>query len=147
MLPTSVRRFCRRNCSVDVRISKEALEVGVPVDWQPLLSEIGATHLEQLDANARAWKAGRRRFEVETQGVRYRDLPTSQYRVWCLERLRAHFDALPEIHRKEARALLAGSCWEPLWRTSDLASGYDLADAAPFFGGRPVLTFPSAWQR
>jgi len=128
-------------------LSKEALEVGVPVDWQPLLSEIGATHLEQLDANARAWKAGRRRFEVEIQGVRYRDLPTSQYRVWCLERLRAHFDALPEIHRNEARALLAGSCWEPLWRTSDLASGYDLADAAPFFGGRPVFSFPSAWQR
>jgi hypothetical protein len=43
----------------------------------------------------------RRRFRVRShdatiQRIRYRTLPVSQYRVWRLERLRAHFEALPD---------------------------------------------------
>ena len=118
-----------------------ALLAGVPWDWEPLLAEIGATHLEHLHANACAWREGRRCFDVEIQGVPYRRLPTSQYRVWCLERLRAHFEALPEAHQSEARALLEGQgCWEPLWRESELASGYDPSGEAPFSAGAPVFT-------
>lgn len=137
----AVWAWVARCWNAGANVSSDALEVGVPEDWKPLLSEIGATHLQHLDANARAWRAGRRRFEVKIQGVRYRDLPTSQYRVWCLESLRAHFDALPDAHRAEARALLAGQgCWEPLWRSPELASGYDPRGEAPFFRGQPVFT-------
>jgi hypothetical protein len=51
-----------------------------------------------LCANADAY-AKRRRFDVAIQGTTYRRLPTSRYRVWCLERLRRHYDALPEPAR------------------------------------------------
>ncbi len=108
---------------------------GVPADLSPLLREVGATHLEQLCANALAFAAGRRRFDATIQGVRYRRLPTSRYRVWCLEQLRALFDALPGEAREEGRALLeAHGCWEPLWRVPDLRSGYEDERNAPFTG-------------
>jgi len=137
----AVWAWVARCWNVTARRASDALVVGVPEDWKPLLREIGATHLEQLDANARAWQSGRRRFEMEIQGVRYRDLPVSQYRVWCLERLRFHFESLPETHRAETRALLLEQgCWEPLWRAPELASGHDPEALAPFSSGRPVFT-------
>jgi glutathione S-transferase len=112
---------------------------GVPPDWEPILDEIGATHLEHLCANAEAWKAGRRRFGVTIQGVGYRRLPTSRYRVWCLERLRAHFAALSEPDQGAARALLEKhACWEPLWRVEGAASGLDPEGLAPFAPGERV---------
>lgn len=115
------------------------LVAGVPADWGPILASIGATHLPQLAANAAAWKAGRRRFALEVQGVRYENLRTARYRVWCLEQLRAGFEALPEAARAEARALLeAHGCWEPLWRVADPASGVDPDGRAPFAPGHSM---------
>jgi glutathione S-transferase len=112
------------------------LVAGVPSDWGPILETIGATHLPQLCANAEAWKAQRKRFDVELQGVRYERLRTSRYRVWCLERLRDHFDALPEATRQAARALLEKhGCWEPLWRVPEPTSGIDPEGRAPFAHG------------
>ena len=144
----AVWAWVARCWNAGARVAANALAVGIPEDWKPLLAEVGATHLQHLDANARAWKAGQRCFEVEIQGVCYRDLPTSQYRVGCLENLRAHFETLPEAHRAEARALLAGQgCWEPLWRTAEPASGYDPEGEAPFFAGRPVFTHQTLSRR
>jgi glutathione S-transferase len=112
---------------------------GVPAEWEPILDEIGETHLEHLCANAEAWKDGRRRFDVAIQGVAYRRLPTSRYRVWCLERLRAHYAALPEPTQGAARALLEKrACWEPLWRVDGAASGLDPEGRAPFAPGQRV---------
>lgn len=112
----------------------------VPADWAPLLDEIGATHLEQLAANARAWGEEQDHFDAVIQGVRYARLPTSRYRVWCLEQLRAHFLALPLSARERAQSLLARhGCWEPLWRATDARSGHDPRDEAPFTAGLRVF--------
>jgi glutathione S-transferase len=112
------------------------LASGVPEDWGPILDEIGDAYLPHLCANAEAWKQRRRHFDVEIQGVVYRRIRTSRYRVWCLEALRADFDALPESEAHDARALLeAHACWEPLWRVGDTSSGVNADGTAPFGPG------------
>jgi len=112
-----------------------ALAAGVPGDWSPILREVGGAYLPYLCANADAWKSRRARFDLEIQGARYRRLPVSRYRVWCLERLRAHYEAL-EGARPGARRLLEDhGCWEPLWRVDAPGSGYDPAGTAPFGRG------------
>lgn len=116
------------------------LLAGVPPDWGPILGDIGQTYLPYLAANGAAWKTKRRRFNAEVQGVQYRGLPTSRYRVWCLERLRRHFCDLPEEPAQEARALLeTHGCWQPLWDVETPASGYDPDNQAPFGHGLAVF--------
>ena len=108
---------------------------GIPEDWAPILDEVGSAYLPYLCANAEGWKAGRRRHDAEIQGVCYRKLPVSKYRVWCLEQLRAHYDALPDGPKKQARELLeARGCWEPLWRVENTNSRYDPDGRVPFRG-------------
>jgi hypothetical protein len=116
------------------------LRAGVPTDWAPVLDDIGAAYLPYLCANAEAWMANRRRFDVVIQGTPYAHVPTSRYRVWCLERLRHHHDALPDAVRPTARALLEShGCWEPLWRVVDCRSGHDPEGRAPFGPGLKVF--------
>jgi glutathione S-transferase len=111
----------------------------VPDDWGPILDSIGSAYLPYLCANAEAWKAGRSHYDVDIEGAPYRRIRTSRYRVWCLEELRRHFDALSEPHQREARARLeAHGCWEPLWRVGDPASGLDPKHEAPFSGGHSM---------
>jgi hypothetical protein len=111
-----------------------ALLSGVPEDWEPFFRDVGEAYLPFLNANARAWSARAARFDFEIQGVRYRDLPVSQYRVWCLEELRRHYEALPEPARAEARALLERhGCWQPFFQ-EELDSGYDPEGQVPFHG-------------
>lgn len=113
---------------------------GVPDDWDPILAESAATHLEQLDANAAAHLAGADRHDLSVQGVVYRDLPTSAYRVWCLERLRAGFDELDAASARTVRERLeAVGAWEPLWRTPGIDSGHDPEGRAPFSAGTRVF--------
>ncbi len=110
----------------------------VPDDWGPILDSIGSAYLPHLCANAEAWKAGRSRFDVEIEGAPYRKIRTSRYRVWCLERLRHHFEELAESHQREVRARLeAHDCWTPLWRIDDPPSGVDPNSEAPFTRGHP----------
>jgi glutathione S-transferase len=113
----------------------EELVRGIPEDWGPILDEVGSAYLPYLCANAWGWKSGRRRHDAEIQGVLYRELPVSQYRVWCLEQLRAHYEALPDAPKAEARALLeAHGCWDPLWRVESPDSRYDAEGQVPFRG-------------
>jgi glutathione S-transferase len=113
------------------------LENGVPADWGPILDRIGSQYLPYLCANTEAWKGGARRHDAEIETVRYRALPVSQYRVWCLERLRRHYDALPDESKLRARALLEKhGCFEPLSRVEHPDSRYD--DSAVPFRGRKV---------
>jgi hypothetical protein len=106
---------------------------GVPGDLSPLLDELGATHLQALAANALAHCAGQRTHELSVQGTTYRALPTSAYRVWCLEQLRARFQELAAPAAAALEALLhEHGCWEPMWRVRGLASGHDPAGEAPF---------------
>jgi glutathione S-transferase len=94
---------------------------GVPDDLGPLLDDIGTSYLPYLCANVAAVAAGHKRFDLEVGGIAYRGARYSRYRVWCLQELRAHFDALPTETRQQARGLLERhGCWEPLWRQPDL---------------------------
>jgi glutathione S-transferase len=120
--------------------TRGALLPGIPDDWSPILDMIGRQHLPCLAANAEAWKQGRRRLDVEIEGVVYRRLRTSRYRVWCLEELRRHYRELPDEAAARARALLEKhGCWEPLWRVEEPASGVDPDGAAPFAPGLSMI--------
>jgi glutathione S-transferase len=120
--------------------TRGALAGGIPANWGPLLDDVGSAYLPYLCANAEAWKARRRRFDVAIQDATYRHLPTSRYRVWCLEELRRHHDALPDGARRDARALLdRHGCWEPLWRVDAPRSGHDPEHRAPFATGLTVF--------
>ena len=103
----------------NARASREhgALVSGIPDDLLPLLKEIGETHLEALCANARAWADGRSHYNVDIQGAPYTQLPTSQYRVWCLEMLQKRYNALDSDARSKVAELLEGQGGlEPLLR-------------------------------
>lgn len=90
---------------------------GVPDDLGPILEEIGTSYLPYLCANVDAVAAGRTRFDADVGGVSYKGARYSRYRVWCLQQLRAHYEALPPGAQDAARALLEKHrCWEPLWR-------------------------------
>ena len=98
-----------------------------------LIREACETHLVQLRENAIAVAAGKRRFCQEVQGVRYEDLPSGRYRVWCLEALRREWAALDEGTRNELRPFLTGPGASVLWdATTPLGSGYDTEQHAPF---------------
>jgi hypothetical protein len=113
---------------------------GVPDDWGPILDSIGSAYLPHLCANAEAWKQRQDFFDVEIEGVPYRRLRTSRYRVWCLEELRRHYDELPEADQAAVRARLeTHGCWEPLWRVEDPASGIELDPEAPPMVGHSMI--------
>ena len=113
---------------------------GVPENWGPILDEIGTAYLPYLAANATAWREGRKRFDLTLPGVCYEALPTSRYRVWCLERLQARQRALAPPDQAAVRALLERhGAWEPLWRVPEPASGHDPEGRAPFARGVEVF--------
>ena len=112
---------------------------GVPDDLRPLLKEIAETHLENLCANAEAWAAGAPHFAADLQGTRYTHVPTSQYRVWCLETLQRAYGAVAEPSRAALTALLEDTgCLDPLLRLEAPGSGYDPNREAPFGRSIPV---------
>ncbi len=115
------------------RIGDRRLLDGIPADLSPLLREIGATHLTALAANARAHERQAATHDLTVQAITYRRVPTSAYRVWCLEQLRHRFDGLEGVEADTVRALLQEhGCWQPLWSVGELASGHDPAGEAPF---------------
>jgi hypothetical protein len=115
------------------RLRDRDLVAGVPVDLSPLLHDIGETHLPALAANADAHRRGAVTHDLTVQATTYRDVPTSAYRVWCLEQLRERFAELPPAPAADVRALLERhGCWRPLWSVEHLASGHDPARQAPF---------------
>jgi len=114
-------------------LAAESLLDGFPDDLGGLLDEIGETHLPALVANARAHSEGRAKHGFTVQGVAYRDIPTSQYRVWVVEQLRARAAALAgEARTQVERLLRAHGCWEPIWEPPTISSGHDPEGTAPF---------------
>ena len=106
---------------------------GIPGDWGPILDEIGSHYLPYLCANNDAVAAGKKRFDAEIGGVRYRGARWSKYRVWCLQQLRGHFKALAPADQDAAQALLEQhGCWEPLWRHAELPIDAGLCSRLPF---------------
>ena len=113
---------------------------GIPDDIARFLKEIAETHLEALCANAEAYADGKKLHDPVIQGVQYRDVPVSQYRVWCLQKLQERRldvsqnagDALDEV-------LKASGALEPLLRLNAPNSGYDTEKGAPFGISIPVF--------
>lgn len=113
---------------------------GIPDDLLPLLREAGETHLENLCANAQAWAAKDASYGVVLQGTEYVDVPTSRYRVWCLEKLQERFGALNTLSQDELKHLLEQEgCLEPLLRIANPGSLYDPVNKAPF--GRSIAVY------
>ncbi len=107
----------------------------LPADLYPILDDAGSGYLPYLNDNARAWQEGRERFDPVIQGVQYRAVPVSQYRVWCLEQLQQRAREVPEAQQAELRALLeARGCWQPLFELAEPGSRYDEAGEVPFRG-------------
>ncbi|MAI78573.1 MAG: glutathione S-transferase [Deltaproteobacteria bacterium] len=108
---------------------------GIPQDWGTFLTDIGSAYLPYLCSNAESFASGKNRHDVTVEGITYRNLPVSQYRVWCLERLRSHFEVLPKETKLQAQALLERhGAWKPLWQVEDLRSGHDPNNQVPFQG-------------
>jgi len=121
------------------------LFAGIPQDLQPLLREIGETHLTNLVANASAWSEQSKLYAVSIQGTQYSRLPVSRYRSWCLEQLQRQFNALPATAQDDVRELLQQEhCWQPLWQVEKPDSQYDPESQAPFAPGLTVYTVQGA---
>ncbi len=106
--------------------------VGIPPAWANFLKDIGTGYLPYLNANATAWGDGRTRFDVEIDGVSYRNLPTSQYRVWCLEQLRHHFASLDEdIAKKVRQTMETHRLWGSFVALDATSSNYDPESLMP----------------
>ena len=113
---------------------------GVPDDLGPLLEEIGRNHLPYLCVNVDAVESGKKRFDTVIDGVDYRGARYSRYRVWCLQELRSHYEALPETVKSAARTLLEGhGCWEPLWRHHSLPLLPGQEQDLPFKGSTKMV--------
>jgi glutathione S-transferase len=113
---------------------------GIPDDLGPLLDEIGSAYLPYLCANVEAVAAGKKRFDAEIAGVAYKGARYSRYRVWCVQELRNHYQALPVEAQISARQLLEqhGS-WEPLWRHDTLPLLPGQEQDLPFRGSTKMV--------
>ncbi len=97
------------------------------------LREICETHLAQHRQNAVAWGEGRSRFDMVIQGCCYRNVPSSRYRVWCLENLRRHWAGLGPGVWDHLKVVLSPTDAQVLWDETEFApSGYDTDHRAPF---------------
>ncbi len=115
------------------RIGAAALLDGFPADLEPLLGEIAGTHLPMLAANAAAFAAGQRSHGFSAAGASYRDVPTSRYRVWTLDRIRRALLDLEGDERSATERLLDRTgCLQPLLAADPPPSGHDPEGHAPF---------------
>jgi hypothetical protein len=115
------------------RIGSEPILAGIPEDWNPILREVGETHLEALAQNAVAYTAGQGTHDLTVQDVTYRGIPTSAYRPWCLRQLQGSYESLEPGAAERVRELLERhGCWEPLWRVTEFACDHDPDGTAPF---------------
>lgn len=128
----------------------------VPDGWTPILADVGRVYLPYLNANADACARREARFDTTVQGVPYRQVPTSQYRVWCLEELRRHARGLSDDARARVQSLLAPhGVWDALFAATDVRSGWDPDGLAPFARPpkldrdtrREVSRFGTMWGR
>jgi len=119
----------------NARATATAPQLLVDIDppLSALLAEACETHLVQLRENAIAHARGLRRYDQEIQGCRYTRVPTSRYRVWCLEELRREWQRLDGKARDDLRRHLPELHASALWdAVPPKASEYDPDRRAPF---------------
>ena len=98
-----------------------------------LLREACETHVVQIRENATAYGRGLKRYDQTIQGCQYEQVPSSRYRVWCLEELRREWVELDEAARETLREHLPEAEAAVLWDGSSVQSSeYDPERRAPF---------------
>jgi len=106
-------------------------EIDAPLS--ALLVEACETHLVQLRENAVAYGRGLKRYDQVIQGCRYQQVPSSRYRVWCLEELRREWARTGDDARNALLQHLPEAEASVLWDDSPIAaSEYDPERLAPF---------------
>lgn len=105
------------------------------------LTEISETHLSQLRHNAEARTLNKDRYAQRIQGALYGRVPSSRYRVWCLENLREVWAQLSPDAQAALRTHIISDEADILWKGVDFAlSDYDQSRKAPF--NRAINVFP-----
>lgn len=139
--PHCWRWVARMWASRGERVGSAELLAGFPPDLEPLLDEVCSTLIPMLIANARAHSAGSREHSFDARGATYRDVPTSQYRVWVLEQLLGRLSDLAGADREgEVTALLDRyGGLVPLQTFGPIASGHDPGGEAPFCGASRMV--------
>ena len=98
-----------------------------------LLLEVSETHLAQLRQNAQAYSDNLARYDQTIQNCHYVQVPTSRYRVWCLEELRRAWEELDDSSGEILQARLTSSAASILWDDTPFSpSNYDTERQAPF---------------
>ena len=129
----AVFEWLARVWNAGVSIEEASMVDTVPTDAGPMLKEIAETHLVQLQENALAFLQKQKLYSMSVQGCQYTNLPVSQYRVYCLERLREEFEDLDTSNQEKVKALLPHAECSLLWDKQVPAnSGYDVDRQAPF---------------
>ncbi len=113
----------------------DELASGIPDDLHDFFRDASKTYLPYLNANARAWQQRADVLDFDIEGIRYRNVPVSQYRVWCLEELQRHFHELPADVQRTAQALMEETgAWAPFTEIEEPRSAYNLDGRVPFAG-------------
>ncbi|GAB5488244.1 MAG: glutathione S-transferase family protein [Parasphingorhabdus sp.] len=98
-----------------------------------LLIECCETSLAQHRQNAQAFGEDLSRFDMDIQGTTYERVPSSRYRVWCLEELRREWNMLEHNAQEKLKRILSSSKAKILWDNSEFSrSEYDTDRKAPF---------------
>ena len=122
-------------------LADQPLLGGVPVDWSPILADIGASYLPSLAANAAAARSGQSQFGIELEGAAYH-LPVNLNRVHCLKSLQTAYQALEPAAAEVVRSRLEQEgAWIPLWAETAPDIGFDPQGLLPF------LTAETAWAK
>lgn len=75
--------------------------------WQYFLKDIAQTYWPMLQNNAQSWQQGKKRMDLVTPNVTYKNLRVIHYRVYCLEMLQAHYLSLTDSEQGQVNELLA----------------------------------------
>lgn len=75
--------------------------------WLPEFNRITNDYLPYLQKNAEAWAAGKKRFNFTGQSIEFPKTVTTQYRVWCLQKLQREYRALSIHDRTRVEQLFA----------------------------------------
>lgn len=75
--------------------------------WHGLWRRIACDYLPYLHANALAYRAGKRRFDVDGEAFSLKGTVTHRYRVWCRQELQRRHAALAAEDRARVDALFA----------------------------------------
>ena len=100
--------------------------------WGNLLGRIAGDYLPYLHANAEAWQAGVKRFDFAGKSIGFSGTLTTQYRVWCRERLRQfYFDLEREARTAVDKLFLPNGGLASLAAGPTIDSGLDEALQIP----------------